>query len=209
MTLTEGSLKHYAFIPLLESHFRCRLILPEDAIFVQLRSYIEDTFLPTPTSNYPLGGYLTIGFANITGKTTILFIHTVADVIALSKSHPRNYIFTVVTNLVTHLHELRKLGYDTELIKIKVPQLKFSGLANKWQIPGSGIFINPTSTTEVFEMLKSKAFVQFKEAYEPGDDNYANEYNEIYQLANIFKVPVYTAITHAELETITELIKYK
>lgn len=211
MKLTEGSEDYLAFLPLLESYLNQELI-PDLSIdyndLPELYSFLRDVFVTS--KDLTDEGTLSIGLGNLTPICTHLFIHTVADVLDLRVNTNKSDL-RVLTNLVTHHEEIRKKGYDTYLINSEVgqlPDLTPNHLGtHKWIRPGTKVIVNPSSVTSLEELLSAKALLQYRDGYVPGEYNYANEYNEIYQLGRIFNVPVYTAVTETEMRVLINLIQ--
>lgn len=212
MTLTPGSEDAYAFVPLLEKYYRVKLNVSEKVTKPELVDYLNDSYFNNEYEINLASKVLSIGLWNYNPDTTDLFIYEVADVILLlTRGLDRFKHLDISCNLVTHIHELKAAGFKATLINDTVGQLpkliKKNEFITRWFKKGEVIIINPTSTTPVTELLNAKAFIQFKEGYEMSDTNYANEYNEIYQLANIFEVKVYTAVTDTELRVLLNSLK--
>lgn len=212
MTLTPGSEEIYAFVPLLEKYYKVKLNVSEKVTKPELVDYLNDSYFNNEYEINLASKVLSIGLWNYNPDTTDLFIYEVADVILLlTRGLDRFKHLDISCNLVTHIHELKAAGFKATLINDTVGQLpkliKKNEFITRWFKKGEVIVINPTSTTPVMELLNAKAFIQFKKGYEMSDVNYANEYNEIYQLANIFEVKVYTAVTDTELRVLLNSIK--
>lgn len=212
MTLTPGSEEIYAFVPLLEKYYKVKLNVSEKVTKPELVDYLNDSYFNNEYEINLASKVLSIGLWNYNPDTTDLFIYEVADVILLlTRGLDRFKHLDISCNLVTHIHELKAAGFKATLINDTVGQLpkliKKNEFITRWFKKGEVIVINPTSTTPVMELLNAKAFIQFKKGYEMSDANYANEYNEIYQLANIFEVKVYTAVTDTELRVLLNSIK--
>ncbi len=108
----------------------------------------------------------------------------------------------ILCNLVTHHEEVKKLGYNCELIAkeedTRLPILdRIPELEEKY-----GYIVNPCLDKNTIEELSSaKYFIKNKEdGYNWDNNNYSDEYCEIFHLANIFGAKVRTSITNAELD---------
>lgn len=200
-----------AFIPLLEQYFSetIKVAHPNDSAILK---YYRLLFEPVK-SILRTDRTLCIGSENFDPEADFLFIWEVKDVIALlSKEWIISEDVIIVCNLETHYHELKMLPNEVfsvySRLKRNVPELTlkdkdFSILMRS----RSEVLINPTSNTGP-ELFDCKAFVKLKyDAFHPSDGNYSNEYCEVYQLATIIGVQVFTATSDSELTAIKEHIK--
>lgn len=217
----------HAFVPMLEQYFQM-------AITVEPVSELIDFYRNVlGGKDYPKGSSqesICIGLENYSGEDYLL-ITEVKDVIEFSKilspfhlgSDHFGYLNNVkennpiiLTTLQTHHKELEAI-YEMAVPSVAVHLIKFdsgnclptilecSNPLLKY-IKKTEIVVNPNENTNLEELIAARILVKYKtRCFEPSDDNYSNEYDEIYHLANIFGIPVVTAISAGELKVINML----
>lgn len=202
-----------AFIPLLEDYFDCDIKYEEEV--PPLLKYHELVNKKIPRKNGQRGT-IVIGLESLAlieapyhlDDVKYLFIWEVKDVITLCSSPSLVDLDTIILcNLETHLFELKavhnlvesvysKLGRNLPLIEIKSGMELILG--NK-----SGSSVNP-KYDEGEGIVKCKALIKYTEmAFTPSDTNYSNEYCEVYQMAAILGIDVFTCTNQYELESMT------
>lgn len=197
-----------AFVPLLENYFAEKIATPgSTSKILKLHRLLHDQ----PKSILMTDRKICIGLGAYETGVDIVFIWDVADVIYLAEN-PIPKEVKIVCNLETHFHELVALGYDVYSVYSKlnrnVPIIEFKDEDFKLLLrTRSGVMVNPTSASEG-DILDCRAYIKFnEEAFVPSDDNYANEFCEVYQMAAISGAQVFTATSKAEVQAIQNALK--
>jgi hypothetical protein len=101
----------------------------------------------------------------------------------------------ILCTLRTHIEELKKFSNNL-CIYLPFEDKSLTDLPYHPESTSEIILDNFNSKTALKdELLKCKFIIaSYTNCFEPGDYNYANEYNEIYHLARILKVDVFTSI---------------
>lgn len=201
-----------AFVPLLEDYFIESIYVPitsESKILKYHRLLHEkQKNIISRDKN------ICIGVDAYDSSVDYLFVWQVSDVIKLVTNTGLISMdrVKIICNLETHFHELIAAGYIVESVYQKLgrnlPIINFKdpdfAMLTKSR---SSVMINPTSKSneDIFNCI---AFIKFREnAFEPSDDNYSNEFCEVYQMATIIGVEVYTTTSKEEVNSIMDQIK--
>jgi hypothetical protein len=218
MIITNKLNKGAGFVPLLSQHFK------EELNFKYNKPKLIDYIKYNIGFTYPVNKVCSkktlhiglTGFDNYTDED-VLFLYKVSDIFKLKDYNIKKDVL-ILCNLVTHHEEVKKLGYNCELIaKDNLYRLPILILENNQVLDGSWFrgsdtdkvnltksryIVNPCLNRNTIDELRSaKYFIKNKiDGYNWDNNNYSDEYCEIFHLANIFGAKVRTSITNAELD---------
>lgn len=211
----DDSGKGAAFVPLLESYFNERIHVDCLAVVDLLDFYRTKYESPEKEKSEDT---ISMGASNWDGEDYI-FMWEVSDLFYMIDKEMidalRKRGTIIICNLATHVQEVQKLGIKSFLINptgSRLPELtlrKGEEVLSKDK-KRKNYIINPHSGYKLNDLINSKKFIKYyKKSYNWGDKNYANEYCEVYHLANLLGADVLTAITRSELNVLKSLLDGK
>lgn len=189
------------FIPMLERYFRTELEVDEISPILSIYKDVQvDKFtksrdeLKLKVGIYKENTCLHL-LDNLKGIDYIL-VTKVSEVLCIIRKEVELDPKTVILcTLRTHIEELKKFSNNL-CIYIPFEDKVLNDLPYHSESTSELILDNFTiKTAPKEELLKCKFIIaSYTNCFEPDDYNYANEYNEIYHLARILKVDVFTSI---------------